>query len=88
MDTEELKKRLGAECMAQDPRSRKSPKAFEPCTVVGVEYHASDGGAGIIHECFVYNVKMKRKSVSNTWQGKQEYNRCFKVTSNYVIFNN
>lgn len=88
MDTEELKKRLGMECMAQDPRSRKEPKAFEPCTVVGVKYIASEGSDGVIYEYIVYNVKMKRKSVSNTWQGKLEYSRCFNATSDYVKFNN
>lgn len=86
METEELKKLVGKECLVIDPRSKT--RGFEPATIIGVHFSVQKiWKRDDLYENISYEVKLHRVTVrKKRFRENIEYNRSFTVSGNRIRF--
>lgn len=85
METNELKKLIGRECLVLDPRSKK--KVFQPATIKSVSWSCQsfNNDSGDFYETIHYRVSLHKVSISGSgWLKGQEYHRSFDVGNNSI----
>jgi hypothetical protein len=78
MDTNDLKRLIGSECLVIDPRSRNG--GFVPATIVGCSFSAREVN-GKIYEGTSFEVELHKLTVTkkNRYGETRQYHRSFKV---------
>lgn len=82
METNELKKLIGQECLVIDPRKKK--KEFEPATIKSVNVNISNKyRSDEIIEWVSYGVQLHRLSIRKN-KFFPEYHKCFDVSGERI----
>ena len=89
MDTNDLKKLIGQDCLVIDPRSKKNQ--FEPAKILRAIFSINSiknrsSNALEIYEHISYEVQLYKvtKSKRNRYAETYEYNRCFRVSGDRI----
>jgi len=84
MDTNDLKRLIGSDCLVIDPRSKK--KEFEPATIIRATYSISRiNGTDKTYEHISYDVALKKVSIRKRgFRANIEYNRGFTVSGDKI----
>ena len=83
MDTDDLKRLIGSECLVIDPLSKKG--GFVPATIVGCSYWAEEIN-GNIYEDTSFKVELRKLTVTkkNRYGEIYQYHRSFQVSGDRI----
>lgn len=75
METDNLTRLIGSECLVIDPRSRK--KEYEPARIISVMIQIEKHPDGSIHEYMNFYVKLEKITISKSkrFSGRDGYHR-------------
>lgn len=84
METNELKKLIGRECLVIDPRSKR--KDYESATIMSVNVNISKMRYkdNSIYEHLSYTVELHKLTISKT-RWRKEYHRSFTVSGDRIV---
>ena len=84
MDTNDLKKLIGSDCLVIYPRSKK--KQFEPAKIISANFSISKGRTDELYEHISYGVKLYKLTVTkkNRYGEVYEYHRSFNVSGDRI----
>ena len=85
MDTNDLKRLIGSDCLVIDPRSKK--KVFEPAKIISANYSIETiNRSGEIYERISFGVELYKLTVTkrNRYGEVYEYHRSFNVSGDRI----
>lgn len=85
MDTNDLKRLIGLDCLVIDPRSKK--KVFEPAKIISANYSVEAiNPSGEIYEHISFGVELYKLTVTkrNRYGEVYEYHRSFNVSGDRI----
>ncbi|NCC88518.1 MAG: hypothetical protein EOM05_11785 [Clostridia bacterium] len=85
MDTNDLKRLIGSDCLVIDPRSKK--KVFEPAKIISANYSIQTiNRSGEIYEHVSFGVELYKLTVTkrNRYGEVYEYHRSFNVSGDRI----
>jgi hypothetical protein len=83
MDTNDLKRLIGSDCLVIDPRSKK--KVFEPAKIISANFSISKGRTEELYEHISFGVVLDKITIKkNRFRENIEYHRSFNVSGERI----